>query len=471
MADAATETDRVNHVVTGADNSVLDGFTVASGMADGPASDDEDGGGMYNDYASPTVRNCIFYNNYALNFGGGMYNYENHGVVENSIFWTNVSSNRGGGMFTNESDLSITNCDFVNNSANNLSNTGGGLYDYSYSHVVVTNSIFWDNQPDQIYSDSSSYPVDVSYCLVEGGYTAGTNIVTADPLFVDETSGDFRLTDTSPCIDAADGTAATAEDIADSARVDVPWVADTGIGPPWADIGAFEYSGEEPVWITMIGGGTFDMGSAAGDADELPVHPVSMTGFDMTMFEVTMSQYTACVDAGGCSDPDVGGSCNWGITGLEFHPVNCVSWQQAVDYCTWVDAGGRLPTEAEWEYAARSQGASNIYPWGAASPVPDYHAAMSGSACGTCPVCNTPDGNTSTGLCDMAGNVWEWTEDWYHSSYTGAPNDGSAWVIPPGTQRVMRGGSWGNAAWDLRTTNRAYYNPVGYAYLGFRCVR
>ena len=165
--------------------------------------------------------------------------------------------------------------------------------------------------------------------------------------------------------------------------------------------------------------------------------------------------------------------CNWGYEDREAHPINCVDWTQASAYCAWV--GGRLPTESEWEYAARDGGKDQIYPWGDASATCEY-AVMDdgGDGCGegrTWPVCSKPKGNTSHGLCDMSGNVWEWVQDWYHSSYTGAPTDGSAWEDPVGSNRVIRGGSFYGAAY-LRASGRSYASPSAQGGShGFRCVR
>ncbi|MCD6497723.1 MAG: SUMF1/EgtB/PvdO family nonheme iron enzyme [Deltaproteobacteria bacterium] len=230
-------------------------------------------------------------------------------------------------------------------------------------------------------------------------------------------------------------------------------------------------------WVT-IPGDTFQMGSTTGDSNEQPVHSVTVAGFEMTKSEVTVAQYGACVTAGSCTAPGTDTNCNWNDPGYEEHPVNCVDWSQAVAFCTW--AGGRLPSEAEWEYAARSGGQAIEYPWGNAAATCSYAVMDDGSGygCGTgrtMSVCSKPAGNTTAqgqGLCDMAGNVFEWVQDDWHDDYNGAPTDGSAWEDGPSDLRGNRGGSFDRDAYLLRAAYRDYDDPSGqYHYLGFRCSR
>ncbi len=218
-------------------------------------------------------------------------------------------------------------------------------------------------------------------------------------------------------------------------------------------------------WV-KIPGGSFMMGS--NDlSNAQPVHQVSVPSFEMLKTLVTNKQYQACVKAGACTANEDEGQAFDG----DDQPVVGADWNQARTFAKWV--GGRLPSEAEWEYAARSAGKDYKYPWGNGDPC--SHAVISG--CGqnnqaTAPVCSKPSGNTEQGLCDMAGNAWEWVEDWYHDSYNGAPTDGGAWIDPAGSFRVSRGGSWDYVASFARAAGRDSGVPSYRLYrLGFRVAR
>jgi len=231
-----------------------------------------------------------------------------------------------------------------------------------------------------------------------------------------------------------------------------------------------------PIEWVSISGGKFTMGTTdiSGFEDAKPVREVTIKTFDMSKTDVTVAQYKECVIKGACTAPDTGNYCNWGVADRALHPVNCIDWDQANQYAKF--KGARLPSESEWEYAATSGGKNQKYPWGNDEPTCDK-AVMYGNGgygCGknsTWPVCSKPAGNTAQGLCDMAGNVWQWVQDKYQDSYKGTPSDGSAFE-GAGSYRVLRGGSFGDFVASLLRADNRYYDP-GYrdVSVGFRLAR
>ena len=224
-----------------------------------------------------------------------------------------------------------------------------------------------------------------------------------------------------------------------------------------------------------VGGGRYPMGSARGEADEAPVHEVVVPELAVWRTEVTVAEYRACVEASACPRPPIASrpNCNYGKPDRDDHPVNCVDWQQARDFAVWV--GGRLPSEAEWEFVARARGQERLYPWGDQPPSCDRAIfGDAGPGCGrggTAPVGTSAAGVTPEGIVDLAGNVWEWVADAYHPSYAGAPGDARPWDGDP-SRRVARGGSWDAAAAHLRASNRGSFAPTrSYDFIGFRVVR
>ena len=237
------------------------------------------------------------------------------------------------------------------------------------------------------------------------------------------------------------------------------------------------------VWI-YVPPGSFSMGET-GLAE--PVHAVTFAqGFLVGKYEVVTAEYEACQTATTCTTPSTadwmgcdGSGVNTTANGRGNHPQNGLTWQQAKDFCGWVGTGGRLPTEAEWEYVA-SGTTHRKYPWGdTPEPTCANSTAMfdSGSSCG----CGTQRtgmaggkaaGASAIGALDMGGNAWEWCEDWWHNAYSGAPTDGTAWVSPGGFDRVLRGGTFYHPKASLRVANRDGAWPTDrMAFYGARCVR
>ncbi|MBI4061646.1 MAG: SUMF1/EgtB/PvdO family nonheme iron enzyme [Elusimicrobia bacterium] len=231
-------------------------------------------------------------------------------------------------------------------------------------------------------------------------------------------------------------------------------------------------------WVS-IPGGTYALGAENGrdDAKPIPGKTYAIAAFEMSRTAVTIAQYRQCVARSACTRPDELGDCNWGKAGRDNHPVNCVDWNQANDYAKFM--GARLPSESEWEYAARGGGKGRAYPWGDEEPS-CRRAVMfdgSGAGCGrkgTMPVCSKIAGNTAQGLCDMAGNVWQWVRDTYQNSYAATPADGGAFE-GAGSNRVMRGGSfYTKEPGALRVSFRGQgngYDGFRYGNIGFRLAR
>lgn len=201
-------------------------------------------------------------------------------------------------------------------------------------------------------------------------------------------------------------------------------------------------------------------------SDEKPGHLVFLDAYSIDKHEVTVADYRRCVKDGACSDTGMAGhSCNWNKLDSLNHPINCVDWSQALEYCSRI--GKRLPTEAEWEKAARGTD-GRIYPWGNnwdKSKVATHTG-------GTVIVGSYTDGDSPYGLHDMAGNVWEWVQDWYAENYY---QQGPS-IDPKGPEaglvRVLRGGSWVNDTWDLRISYRGGGDPSYHRDgVGFRCAR
>ena len=208
------------------------------------------------------------------------------------------------------------------------------------------------------------------------------------------------------------------------------------------------------------------------DNDELPQKAIEMDAYWIDQTEVTNAMYKACVTAGACSRPVETGSQTrntyYGNPQYSEYPVIHVNWYQANNYCTW--AGRRLPTEAEWEKAARGQ-KGFIYPWGNNPPNKSLlnFDNLSGD---TEAVGSYPGGESPYQALDMAGNVWEWVADIYYIDYYADGPDQKPQGPQIGEFRVFRGGSWNSAMFDVRAANRYRLSPnYSDKILGFRCAR
>ena len=266
-----------------------------------------------------------------------------------------------------------------------------------------------------------------------------------------------------------------------------------------------------------VKGGTFSMGTTEGESDEKPVHKVTVPDFFLSKNEVTFSQFQQFMEAnpGYETDADkLGDSYAWDGDGWKLmkgvnwtcnaegkkrppeeygHPVIHVSWNDATAFCEWLKKETglpyRLPTEAEWEYAAGNGSKHTRYSWGNGAPsgkkggnVADETAKEKISGQNgfkeyndgyvfTAPVAQFEPNDF--GLHDMSGNVCEWCQDVRHENYKGAPKDGSAWTAEGDQKsRVVRGGSWNDLDNSCRVANRTYPNAdIRFSFIGFRLAR
>jgi formylglycine-generating enzyme required for sulfatase activity len=269
---------------------------------------------------------------------------------------------------------------------------------------------------------------------------------------------------------------------------------------------ATEFVGKDGGPMVLIAEGPFPRGSAAGDgdADERPQRSIHLSAFYIDRFEVTNVRYQAFLKATSHRTPEHCCDFSYNVwKGAEFpatladHPVVNVDWFDSEAYCRW--AGKRLPTEAEWEKAARGAEA-RLYPWGAAwdrlrvngasywagkdfATAEDAKAWWGGDGAEviekkgfqgmlTLPVKALEQGATPTGLAHMAGNVWEWVADWYDQAYYATSPDRNPQGPESGEYKVTRGGSWLNHHHLLRTAARDGARPSMRNHgTGFRCAK
>jgi formylglycine-generating enzyme required for sulfatase activity len=221
--------------------------------------------------------------------------------------------------------------------------------------------------------------------------------------------------------------------------------------------------------MVVVPAGEFMMGSAKGDSDEQPEHKVHVDSFSMDVYEVTVGQYAAFLQAKGIDPPS-----DWKTMNQPAHqmrPVANVDWADAFAFCKW--AGKRLPTEAEWEKAARGAD-GRLYPWGNDPPTP-LHANFGKPEWNNhgvlAPVGSFETGKSPYGIYDMAGNVWEWVSDWYdYNYYKTSPSQNPTGPSTGGT-KVIRGGSWYSNPRAIRSANRSLITPTDQGLNGFRCAK
>lgn len=218
--------------------------------------------------------------------------------------------------------------------------------------------------------------------------------------------------------------------------------------------------------MVTIPAGRFLMGNPPGVAeDEHPQHEVAVRSFRLGRFEVTAAHFAKFAEATGHAMAVQYGEGDY--------PAINVSWEDAQLFVRWLNGISgeqyRLPTEAEWEYAARA-GSTSTYPWGEAFDATLLNGTGRHGRDQWLEVAPTGQFSPSAfGLYDMLGNVWEWTQDCYRPDYSGAPADGSSLEVEPGCGRVLRGGSWSDRAEWLRPATRNWFDAGDrFDYVGFR---
>jgi len=237
--------------------------------------------------------------------------------------------------------------------------------------------------------------------------------------------------------------------------------------------------------MVLVEGGTFQMGSNDKRSDVQPVHTVTVNSFYIGKYEVTVKEYLDFVFETRSNQPvwydersDIKTSVStnyaqFGSGSAETYPILGISWNNAVAYCEWLSKKTskhfRLPTEAEWEYAARGGRFSNSYEFSGSND-PDEVAWYWNNAENTAHPVGEKKPN-ELGIFDMSGNVWEWCNDWYNAKYYSLSPQNNPQGDSTGTSKVIRGGSWFSVGDAINTTSRDSYNPSNrFINYGFRVV-
>jgi serine/threonine-protein kinase len=228
--------------------------------------------------------------------------------------------------------------------------------------------------------------------------------------------------------------------------------------------------GNDSMSLVYVPAGEFKMGSDFGEINETPVHAVNLDAFWIDKTEVTNKMYAVCVNEGACVAPTNTGSQTqpsyYDDALYDNYPVVYVTWDNAAAYCAW--AGRRLPTEAEWEKAARSMD-ERVYPWG--NRIEEKLANYGKKVGDTTEVGKYPGGASIYGALDLTGNVAEWVSDWFGETYYESSPSANPTGPDTGDVRVLRGGSWNNSDYSARSAFRGTDDPTNALNsIGFRCA-